>query len=184
MAPARGQGDRGFPVRQKKISGKIQWIYNGKCAPITMQGLAIAREKPPAQEQWGNEKNNGQSDGNSRTSGRTLILRPVISRPHKNKSPAAERRRAYKTKTRVSAIAHSSAERTLKSAPVIPASYRGEAAQAPQTSIAEDCSERARQLLRKSKDISVSVQDETLPGLKGQVEPNQILNNPLTHRQP
>jgi hypothetical protein len=36
-------------------------------------------------------------------------------------SPAAERRRAHTSKTRISAIAHSSAERTLKSAPVIPA---------------------------------------------------------------
>src|SRR6185437_4730750 len=31
---------------------KIQAIYNGKSAPITMQGLARLREKPPAQEQW------------------------------------------------------------------------------------------------------------------------------------
>jgi hypothetical protein len=31
---------------------KIQAIYNGKCAPITMQGLATATEKPPAQQQW------------------------------------------------------------------------------------------------------------------------------------
>src|SRR5215472_18995544 len=36
----------------EKFSGKIQSIYNGKCAPITMQGLARARENPPAQEQW------------------------------------------------------------------------------------------------------------------------------------
>jgi hypothetical protein len=34
-------------VRRKKI----QAIYNEKCAPITMQGLATAREKPPAQKQ-------------------------------------------------------------------------------------------------------------------------------------
>ena len=41
---------------------------------------------------------------------------------HRNKSPAAERRRApHRSKTRISAIAHPSAERTLKSAPVIPA---------------------------------------------------------------
>ena len=33
---------------------------------------------------------------------------------HKNKSPAAERRRAHRSKTRISAIAHSSAGRTLK----------------------------------------------------------------------
>src|SRR5205823_4083768 len=36
----------------EKFSGKIQSIYNGKCAPITMQGFATARENPPAQEQW------------------------------------------------------------------------------------------------------------------------------------
>src|SRR4029077_6617196 len=39
----------------------------------------------------------------------------------KKKPPAAERRRAHTSKTRISAIAHPSAERTLKSAPVIPA---------------------------------------------------------------
>src|SRR5215813_11647102 len=45
----------------EKFSGKIQSIYNGKCAPITMQGLARARENRPAQEQWkNNEKNNAQ----------------------------------------------------------------------------------------------------------------------------
>src|ERR1051326_1921712 len=40
--------------------------------------------------------------------------------PHKQ-SPAAERRRAHTSETRISAIAHPSAERTSKSAPVIPA---------------------------------------------------------------
>jgi hypothetical protein len=35
----------------ENFSGKIQSIYNGKSAPITMQGLVTAREKPPAQEQ-------------------------------------------------------------------------------------------------------------------------------------
>src|SRR4029077_5413656 len=39
----------------------------------------------------------------------------------KKKPPAAERRRAHTSETRISAIAHPSAERTLKSAPVIPA---------------------------------------------------------------
>jgi hypothetical protein len=39
-------------------------------------------------------------------------------------SPAAERRRAHTSKTRISAIAHPSAERTSKSAPVIPAGYQ------------------------------------------------------------
>jgi hypothetical protein len=37
---------------QKNFSKKIQWIYNGKCAPITTQALAQAVENPPAQEQW------------------------------------------------------------------------------------------------------------------------------------
>jgi hypothetical protein len=36
----------------QKSSGKIQSIYNKKCAPITMQGVETAREKPLAQEQW------------------------------------------------------------------------------------------------------------------------------------
>jgi hypothetical protein len=31
---------------------KIQAICNGKSTPFTMQGLAMTREKPPAQEQW------------------------------------------------------------------------------------------------------------------------------------
>src|SRR4029077_1701993 len=42
----------------------------------------------------------------------------------KKKPPAAERRRAHTFKTRISAIAHPSAERTLKSAPALPASYQ------------------------------------------------------------
>jgi hypothetical protein len=39
-------------VERKIFFRKIQSIYNGKCAPIGMQVLATAREKPPAQEQW------------------------------------------------------------------------------------------------------------------------------------
>ena len=66
-------------------------------------------------------KNRAKNNGNRRTSGRVLTHRLVISTPHKNKSPAAERRRAHTSKTRISTIAHPSAERTLKSAPVIPA---------------------------------------------------------------
>jgi hypothetical protein len=46
-----------------------------------------------------------------------------IDTPQKQ-SPAAERRRAHRSKTRVSAIAHPSAERTSKSAPVIPEAYQ------------------------------------------------------------
>jgi hypothetical protein len=38
-------------VQSKNFSGKIQSIYNGKRAPITMQGFAQASENPPAQEQ-------------------------------------------------------------------------------------------------------------------------------------
>src|SRR5262245_7023507 len=54
---------------------KIQSICNGKCAPITMQGLATPREKPLAQEQWrAMEKNNAQNNGNSRKSARVLTL--------------------------------------------------------------------------------------------------------------
>src|ERR1700722_8286649 len=36
----------------KRAAAKIQSICNGKCGPITMQRLARAAEKPPAQEQW------------------------------------------------------------------------------------------------------------------------------------
>jgi len=36
----------------KKTKTKVQAICNGKCDPITMQGIAPTREKPPAQEQW------------------------------------------------------------------------------------------------------------------------------------
>src|SRR5689334_22298592 len=35
----------------KNFFGKIQAIYNGRRAPITMQGLAQTCENPPAQEQ-------------------------------------------------------------------------------------------------------------------------------------
>src|SRR5690348_14943941 len=38
-------------ARAKIFSEKIQAIYNGRRAPITMQGLAQACENPPAQEQ-------------------------------------------------------------------------------------------------------------------------------------
>src|ERR1700722_13639386 len=36
----------------KRAKTKIQAIYNGNSPPITMQGLAPAREKKPTQEQW------------------------------------------------------------------------------------------------------------------------------------
>src|SRR5215469_5601621 len=39
------------PRAAEKVFGKIQAIYKGKYAPITSQGLATAREKPPAQKQ-------------------------------------------------------------------------------------------------------------------------------------
>jgi hypothetical protein len=35
-----------------RVSGKIQAICNGKCVPITMQALVMAREKRATQEQW------------------------------------------------------------------------------------------------------------------------------------
>jgi hypothetical protein len=37
---------------RENFFGKIQSIYNRKCAPTTMQAFACAREKPLAQEQW------------------------------------------------------------------------------------------------------------------------------------
>jgi hypothetical protein len=36
----------------KNFWEKIQSIYNGKRAPIAMQGPEMTREKPPAQQQW------------------------------------------------------------------------------------------------------------------------------------
>jgi hypothetical protein len=96
----------------ENFSGKIQSIYNGKSAPITMQGLVTAREKPPAQEQWKTMK---------KTMRRTMetVGNPAradaspghVDTPQKQ-SPAAERRRARISVTRISAIAHPSAERT------------------------------------------------------------------------
>jgi hypothetical protein len=71
-----------------------------------------------------NGKNNAQNNGNSRKSGRVLTHRLVISTSYRHpqkQSPAAERRRAQTSETRINAIAHPSAERTLKSAPAIPA---------------------------------------------------------------
>src|ERR1700720_2482570 len=44
----RTPGDEG----KGQVPSKIQSICNGKCDGITMQGLATARENPPAQEQW------------------------------------------------------------------------------------------------------------------------------------
>jgi hypothetical protein len=60
----------GRPWTLYGASQKIQAICNGKCPPIAMQGLARPREKPPAQEQWkqwkNNTKNNANNNGNSR----------------------------------------------------------------------------------------------------------------------
>src|SRR6202051_2367034 len=44
----------------KTCPGKIQSICNGKCGPNTMQGLERAKEKPPAQEQWGTMEKQGE----------------------------------------------------------------------------------------------------------------------------
>jgi len=82
-----------------------------------MQAFERPKEKRPTQEQWETMENNGKNNGKYNV----LTHRLVISAPHKNKSPAAERRRAHRSKTRISAIAHRLAERTLKSVPVIPA---------------------------------------------------------------
>jgi hypothetical protein len=52
---------------------KIQSICNGKCASITIQGLATAREKPPAQKQWqAMEKTMRRAIGTVGKSGRVL----------------------------------------------------------------------------------------------------------------
>ena len=52
----RGRADRQTRIGRRNTVDqrrkKIQAIYNGKCAPITMQGLATTREKLPAQQQW------------------------------------------------------------------------------------------------------------------------------------
>jgi hypothetical protein len=57
---------------------KIQSICNGKRAPITMQGLATAREKPPAQEQWRTMEKTMRRTMESRKSGRVLTRRGHI----------------------------------------------------------------------------------------------------------
>ena len=88
----------------KNFSKKIQAICNGKCAPSAMQGLARAREKPPERKQWKNNENNARSNGNRRKSGRGDL--------RKNKSPAAKRRRARNSVTRIYAIAHAAARCT------------------------------------------------------------------------
>lgn len=93
-----------------------------------MQGLVRAAEIPRAKN---NRKNNARSNPHQPEI-RAACLRPVrrrndrqaIRRPPQTKSPAAERRRARISVTRISATAHSSAECTLQSAPVIPAKKR------------------------------------------------------------
>src|SRR5690349_22041295 len=47
-------------VRRCSAENQIQAIYRGKCAPITMQGLAMAREKPPGREQGRTGKKTGR----------------------------------------------------------------------------------------------------------------------------
>src|ERR1041385_2847195 len=59
----------------------------------------------------------GETGGNNRR-GQTHRLGHIDI--HKKETPAAERGRAHTSDTRISAIAHPSAESTLKSAPVIP----------------------------------------------------------------
>jgi hypothetical protein len=57
---------------------KIQAIYRRKCAPITMQGLAAATEKPPSQEQEKTMKKTGRRT--METVGHPgACLRPVVS---------------------------------------------------------------------------------------------------------
>jgi hypothetical protein len=48
----KSSAEKGLRGAVQKFSGKIQSIYNGKSAPITMQGFAQASENLPAQEQW------------------------------------------------------------------------------------------------------------------------------------
>jgi hypothetical protein len=98
---------------------KIQAIYNGKSAPITMQGLATATEKPPAQKQWKTIektiKNNAQNNGNRRKSGRVLAsgsarLRSSDVAAWGRWRPNEKARRgagdnSHKSETRISAIA-------------------------------------------------------------------------------
>src|SRR5690242_4263908 len=80
----------------------------------------MAREKAPAQEQWITGKKQGAEQWKQAEIRARADASPGhIGTPQKQ-SPAAERRRAHTSETRISAIAHPSAERTLKSAPVIP----------------------------------------------------------------
>jgi len=83
---------------------KIQAIYRSDARRITGQGLAMAREKPPAQEQGGTGKKQAQKNGKQSEIGVRADASPAYRHPTKQ-SPAAERRRAHTFKTRISAIA-------------------------------------------------------------------------------
>jgi hypothetical protein len=62
--------------QSKNFSRKIQSIYNGKCAPITMQGFAQASENPPPQEQWKTmEKQRAEQSEQSEDSSNTTVRR-------------------------------------------------------------------------------------------------------------
>src|SRR5262249_13208518 len=63
-------------AQSRKFPGKIQSIYNRKCAPITMQGFAQASENPPAQEQWRTmKKTMRRAIGTVGESGQVLTVR-------------------------------------------------------------------------------------------------------------
>src|SRR5215510_9647582 len=74
-------------VQSTRAEKKYRRFTGGKWDGITMQVLATAREKPPAQEQGITGKNRAQNNGNSRTSGRVLTHRLLISRPTKTNRP-------------------------------------------------------------------------------------------------
>ena len=117
---------------RKNFREKIQAIYNGKCAPITMQGFAQAWENPSAQEQWKTmEKNNARSNRNNRNMARhapparvglgDLRAHCLVS---VKKSPPSCRAgdNSHKSETRISAIADfaTGCKRKKKALPLFP----------------------------------------------------------------
>jgi len=130
-----------------KISRKIQSIYNGKCAPITMQGFAQAAEIPLAQEQWRTmKKAMRRAIGIVGKSGQVLTVRLDAGRQgdgaaresgENEKSPpmSSGGRQSHKSETRISAIADF-ARKGKREKKTLPLSPRGAACRSRGTSSA------------------------------------------------
>src|SRR6202035_3927879 len=89
----------------------LQWDMRPE---LQCKALRWREKSRPRQEQWRTMEKQCAEQWK-----RSDIRARADDTPQKQ-SPAAERRRAHTPKTRISAIAHPSAECTLKSAPAIP----------------------------------------------------------------